>query len=151
MISGTGNHYMNDVSVSKVRAMFQTTGISFMSLTRIKFFSRFGAMFIAFGIFLPAPHVSAASFSCPETIVVRGSSYALENGSVFDGPPEEITSLVPEFIGDLRRWEIDPSINPYLVCYYKGWRDALMLHAKGATSCEVTNTAIRASCSVPSK
>lgn len=82
---------------------------------------------------------------------MNGTAHMLGNAAVFDGPPEAITSLVPEFIGDVRRWELDPSINPYLVCQYTGWSEGLIVHAKGATACEVSKTPIRASCARPAK
>lgn len=109
------------------------------------------AISLALSIGLLATHAGAAEFVCPESVVMNGTAHMLGNAAVFDGPPEEITSLVPEFIGDLRRWELDPSINPYLVCQYKDWSEVLIVHAKGATTCEVTQSPIRANCALPAK
>jgi len=83
---------------------------------------------------------------CPSAITVDGALHKLANVAVFDGPPEEITDLVPDADGDTRRWAIDDSVNPYLVCRYQDWRNEVVLHAKGASLCEAQVNPLQAFC-----
>ena len=91
-------------------------------------------------IFIPpgAHAESASSISCPTTITQH--RHALKGARLFDGPPEELTELVPDHEGD-GTWDISGYRNSdrtlILVCdYAKGKSQALRV-PKTASSCAI--------------
>lgn len=69
----------------------------------------------------------------------------LDNASLFDGPPDQMTDLIPVSDKTADRWDL-AGVDPYLVCRYKGTSEVVTLHAKGAKTCEATSNPFAAHC-----
>ncbi|MCL2162370.1 MAG: hypothetical protein FWH56_10875 [Betaproteobacteria bacterium] len=96
---------------------------------------------LAFSVCLTAQAVYAdemdlnkAKWICPSSVTVHGTEHKLESLAIFDGPPEQLASLVaePRKGAQYRRLE---SRNIYMVCRYKDLSEGYVIHAKNATFC----------------
>jgi len=87
----------------------------------------------------------AAPVACPVSVLDSGVRHALNNAALYDGPPDQMASLVPVRAGRVDRWDID-QIDPYLVCKYKGTAKTITLHAKNVSECAAGMTPFRAHC-----
>lgn len=79
-----------------------------------------------------------ATWSCPVSIIVSGVRYRFRAAYMYDGPPEELRSIVPRQEGESKGlWVSQGAVgeNIYLVCNYKGLTEALIVHAMGASFC----------------
>jgi len=96
--------------------------------------------------------VTAPLYQCPLYLQLSSQSYALDletQGDVYDGPIEEMGSLVPESVpdddepsfwdyGDYRDANGNPPKRPlYLKCRYKDTGHYLVLKMQGAYRCTV--------------
>ena len=81
----------------------------------------------------------AASISCPSTITSH--RYALVGARLFDGPPKELTELVPDNKAG-GTWDISGYKNSdrslILVCDYAKGKSRELLVPKTATSCSIS-------------
>ncbi len=82
---------------------------------------------------------------CPQRLVDRGRAHALNNASLFDGPPSEMADLIPVTIGGRDVWDLD-RIDPYLVCRYSNTAKTVTFHTDGAKSCAMLGIPFRAYC-----
>lgn len=73
-------------------------------------------------------------WACPATLADGATTHTLDNAELYDGPPQQMASLIPEFTRTGARWDLD-GVDPYLVCEYQGTRRTIALHAKGAARC----------------
>ncbi|ACD20026.1 STY0301 family protein [Paraburkholderia phytofirmans] len=87
----------------------------------------------------------AAPVACPISVLDSGVRHVLNNAALYDGPPDQMTSLVPVRAGRVARWDID-QIDPYLVCKYKSTAKTITLHAKNVSVCAAGMTPFRAHC-----
>jgi hypothetical protein len=83
-------------------------------------------------------------FECPSTLSDGHQIHALNNASLFDGPPEQMADLTPAS-GKADRWDLT-GIDPYLVCRYRGLDKVVTLGAKGSKAYEATSTPFAAYC-----
>ncbi|GLU31599.1 STY0301 family protein [Trinickia caryophylli] len=84
-------------------------------------------------------------FECPSSLKVAGHEHALDNASLFDGPPEKQVDLIPISGKTADRWDLT-DVDPYLVCRYEGTSQVVTIHAEGAKACEVTSKPFAAYC-----
>lgn len=84
--------------------------------------------------------------SCPTTFSANHRIYHISNASLFDGQITDNVELVPEFKKNEAIWSIDSKIEPYLVCKYAGTRHYIVLYAKGASYCQISEAPIQANC-----
>ncbi|MCO6504202.1 MAG: hypothetical protein J6568_02125 [Snodgrassella sp.] len=91
-------------------------------------------------------HAQTPVVSCPATFSDKHAVYRLFNASLYDGPITDNVELVPEFKKEKAIWDIDPRIDPYLVCEYAGTRHTIVFYAKGAAYCEKTKAPVQAKC-----
>ena len=87
----------------------------------------------------------AAPATCPSSLSDGGTRHALDNASLYDGPPDQMADLVPVSAGDMDRWNLD-GVDPYLVCKYSGTTKVVTFHAVGAKLCEGGGKPLRAYC-----
>jgi hypothetical protein len=105
---------------------------------------------IPFAIVMVALTASACAetphrFECPATLTDGQQSHALNNASLFDGPPEQLADLVPVSGKTADKWNLT-GVDPYLVCRYQGTDKVTTFHAKGAKDCEATTNPFKAYC-----
>lgn len=79
---------------------------------------------------------AAAPVSCPQSIDEAGRNHALNNVSVFNGPPEQKADLIGLGMNShgIWRWNVR-NIDPYLVCRYRDTARTVAFHAVGAKYC----------------
>lgn len=94
---------------------------------------------------LAASCASGAPVSCPPSLPSGATQHALNNASLFDGPPAEMADLVPDESGAMDKWDLD-AVDPYLVCRYAGTAQIITFHATGAKDCEAGGTPFHAFC-----
>ncbi|WP_143557527.1 STY0301 family protein [Snodgrassella alvi] len=91
-------------------------------------------------------HAQTPVVSCPATFTDKHAVYRLFNAKLFNGPLSERMNLVPEIKKEKAIWDIDPRMDPYLVCEYAGTRHYIVFYAKGATYCEKNDAPVQAKC-----
>jgi len=65
---------------------------------------------------------------------------------LFDGPPDQQASLIPDSSSRVAdRWDTT-GIDPYLVCYYRGTKKTVTLHAKAVKECRAGGKRFAAWC-----
>jgi hypothetical protein len=84
--------------------------------------------------------------ACPPTITDANGTHALNNASLYDGPPDQMADLVPDRTGAVDRWSLD-GVDPYLVCKFQETTKVVTLHAVGAKVCEAGKKPFQAYCS----
>jgi hypothetical protein len=133
--------------------MFQMTETSFMLssspiATRVK--AAICTIFLMlWGCSIAAQNTTASSKSpyiCPAAFEINAQKFLLLRVSIFNGPPEQLMSLVPEDSGRVSYWDIDSDTDPYMVCRYENMDHYIVLHAQGAKRCEAKSKPLRASC-----
>jgi hypothetical protein len=98
------------------------------------------------GLLFVSSLVGAAPLAtCPQSIKEGSQSYALNDASLFDGPPEELADLMPDRDGEMV-WSL-PAYQKsaqqrgealYFVCkYLKSKRTLSLKVSKAATTCSV--------------
>ena len=87
----------------------------------------------------------AAPATCPFSLSDGGVRHALDNASLYDGPPDQRADLIPVSAGSMDRWDLD-GVDPYLVCRYSGTTKVVTFHALGAKTCEGGGKPLRAYC-----
>ncbi|MGH8779907.1 STY0301 family protein [Paraburkholderia sp.] len=110
------------------------TGISSMSLSKI--------FYLALCVI---PVACAAKVSCPTSVSDGGVGHALNNASLFDGPPDKLVSLVPDSSGSVDRWDLT-GLDPYLVCRFENTTKTVTLHAAASKSCVAGHKPFTAYC-----
>jgi len=85
-------------------------------------------------------------YECPSPLSEGKVRLVLEHVDVFDGPPENLASLIPAPAHNADIWDGLGKVDTYLVCGYKGTHKIVTLHAKGTTVCKVTDHPSRAFC-----
>jgi hypothetical protein len=90
----------------------------------------------------------AHRFECPSTLSDGPKHYALDNASLFDGPPEQMADLIPVSGKTADRWDLT-GVDPYLVCRYQGTDKVVTIHAQGAKVCEAKSKPFTAYCVDP--
>jgi len=83
-------------------------------------------------------NLDKAKWICPSAVKVLGVEYKFDFLAIFDGPPEQLASLVGEPRQGAQYRRLD-SRNTYMVCHYKNlpkdFSEGFLIHAKGATFC----------------
>jgi hypothetical protein len=102
-------------------------------------------VFPVIGMALAACSATAAPVNCPAFTQVGAVKHALNNASLYDGPPEQMADLIPDVTGNMDKWDLD-SVDPYLVCKYLGTTKVLTFHASHAQICEAGGTPFQAYC-----
>lgn len=87
-------------------------------------------------------------FQCPAAVKIGVNSYQFGGVSVFDGPPENIVSLVPETTAARRFWKFDPRMDPYVICRYKNTESKLVYHLPGYSRCDLSEEPYQAKCEI---
>jgi hypothetical protein len=59
---------------------------------------------------------------------------------VFDGPPQNMASLIPVAIKHGAQWDMTKKGDVYLVCGYKGTRKTITIHAPDTMVCKALDT-----------
>jgi hypothetical protein len=80
------------------------------------------------------PVACAAKIPCPASVSDGGVVHALNNATLFDGPPDQMASLVPDSSGPVDRWDLK-GIDPYLVCQFENTSKTVTLHAAASKRC----------------
>ncbi|MCQ8279085.1 hypothetical protein NFI95_11575 [Acetobacteraceae bacterium KSS8] len=57
-----------------------------------------------------------------------------------------MADLIPVPDGKMDRWDIDPRMDPYLICSYAGVKQPVEIHEKGAKACFAADKPARAWC-----
>ena len=128
---------MKDLSVSTMdreRKLMMETNT--MLLSRIR------CLFLCISVLLCS---AAAPLTCPGFVKDFSGEHALDNVSVFDGPPEQRADLIPDAYKGTAVWDAR-HIDPYLVCRYQGTGRTVAFHAVGARFCAGRHKPIRAYC-----
>jgi hypothetical protein len=124
--------------------MFQMIGLNFMLLNNKKITILFTSLLLSLlsiNCLAQTPVVS-----CPATFSDKHTVYRLFNASLYDGPITNNAELVPEFKKEKAIWNIDPRMDPYLVCEYAGTRHTIVFHARSAAYCEKSKAPVQAKC-----
>jgi len=85
-------------------------------------------------------------YECPSSLIEGKTKRALDHVNVYDGPPENLASLIPVPAGKADMWDGLQYVDAYLVCEYKGTDKIIAIHALGATVCKVTDHPSAAFC-----
>lgn len=94
---------------------------------------------------LLACSAAAAPANCPAFVQSGAVKDALNNASLYDGPPQQMADLIPDESGAMDKWDLD-SVDPYLVCKYVGTARVVTFHARGAKICEAGGKPFQAFC-----
>lgn len=90
-------------------------------------------LFVSCPVYSDGPKLENAQWACPSEVKVQGKIYKIDLVSVFDGLPGNLMQLAPER-GIYAFRHLD-RLDIYLVCEYKGLKQSILIHAKGATFC----------------
>jgi hypothetical protein len=112
-------------------------GINFM------WWSRVGHALLLITLAHSSAH--AASWICPQTLSPGRVTHTLDNASLFDGPPADLADLIPVPAGAYDEWNLQ-SVDPFLVCRYKGTVKTITIHANGASRCVAGGKSFQAYC-----
>ncbi|KEY58993.1 STY0301 family protein [Serratia sp. DD3] len=124
--------------------MYLMMGINFMLLNKSLKSTCLGILFTFINI--GCGNANTSLFSCPDPFIVDGKSYPLINASLFDGPVENQGELVPRMTKNTREWNIDPRMDPYLVCHFNKVKNTVVLHVAGTTQCTVNENPFTVQC-----
>ncbi|PIT28347.1 hypothetical protein BGI37_01885 [Snodgrassella alvi] len=124
--------------------MFLMLEINFMLSNNKKIATLFTSLL--FSLLSINCHAQTPVVSCPATFTDKHAVYRLFNAKLFNGPLSERMNLVPEIKKEKAIWDIDPRMDPYLVCEYAGTRHYIVFYAKGATYCEKNDAPVQAKC-----
>ena len=85
-------------------------------------------------------------YECPSPLIEGKTRHALRYVNVYDGPPENLASLIPVPAGRADMWDGLQYVDAYLACEYKGTDKIITIHALGATVCKGTDHPSAAFC-----
>jgi hypothetical protein len=99
-----------------------------------KIFTALLFFFIVQTVYADEMNLDKAKWTCPSSVIVRGTEHKFVSLVIFDGAPEHLASLIAEPRKGAQYRRLD-SRNTYMVCEYKELLEKLVIHAKGATFC----------------